>query len=1019
MVELHFAQFSNEGNSLAQTLNGPILLNFLKDRPKDPELKYTLAEKKDYFRLIIEFNRANYETLKIIPATVLSTAEQFLFSLVFNQPKSDNNFFVDKFYKEKLFFYLRDIAPETVPAIPKEKCYLKYFAELNRQFCKIVIDLSGSGADSLKTLDKKKLSVSERVFISYLSNVPFNNGAFYFNQQAMGRLFYFLVKLDNVYDIKTKEQVQLGGEFIPQLVVKKTSAGNSVILMDNSGKVKLKNSDYLVIGDKNYAIYYKNVFYSLSSFNYSLLQIFHGQDIELNNIELADFLTIYAPRLSNRNDLKIILPNTIASFQETIIDKEPLPLLDIKVGKNKKLSAELFLDYGQIKISARPNNPEPYYHAEIGNKPYLMKRDIKSEVWLHDFLLEKKFTYQKNTYRIEEDDFIDFFTYEAPALQKTIGLKITGEDLKNYFFEGQELDVLFDFRESSGIDWFEFKPLYKFKDSSFTQEEIAKLVASNSRYVRLADGQLATIPKQKFENITTYLEGTKNQKGKYLLQKNNLYFLYSLARADIKAQLDNNLKKLIENLQNFNGLEVNKLPEEISGKPRHYQAAGYNWLLFLNRHGFHGILADDMGVGKTFQVLLLLLYLKQQNLSKGPSLIIAPTSVIYNWLAEAQKFTPSLKVQVVFGAKNRAESIKQAQNYDLLVTSYALLRNDLEYYAKHNFNYVILDEAQYIKNKKALSTRAVKSIKCNNRLALTGTPIENRLSELWSIFDFLMPGFLSTYPYFRTFYESDTAKLKAKIRPFLLRRTKQDVLTELPDKNEIDSYCTMLPEQEHLYLSILQSQKKELFNVIDDKGLGRSQINILSALLKLRQICCHPKLLKLSNNIHSAKFDLFKELLHEIIEDGHKVVVFTQFVEMLQLMKRHLEEHKIAYSYLDGSTKKRQNVIEDFNKDEHKRVFLCSLKAGGIGINLTAANYVILYDPWWNPAVEQQAMDRVHRLGQQKKVFVYKLITKGTVEEKIMQLKARKKDLLSTIVDQEKNVVKSITREELETLFSY
>jgi non-specific serine/threonine protein kinase len=244
-------------------------------------------------------------------------------------------------------------------------------------------------------------------------------------------------------------------------------------------------------------------------------------------------------------------------------------------------------------------------------------------------------------------------------------------------------------------------------------------------------------------------------------------------------------------------------------------------------------------------------------------------------------------------------------------------------------------------------------------------------------------------------------------------------LTELPDKNEIDSFCTMLPEQENLYLNILQSQKKELFNVIEDKGLGRSQINILSALLKLRQTCCHPRLLKISNPIHSAKFDLFKELLQEIIDDGHKVVVFTQFVQMLQIIKKHLDEHNHSYSYLDGSTKKRQTVIEDFNRDEKKQIFLCSLKAGGVGINLTAANYVILYDPWWNPAVEQQAMDRVHRLGQQKKVFVYKLITKGTVEEKIMRLKARKKDLLSSVIDQEKEFTKSITREELEKLFSY
>ncbi len=715
---------------MTQALNGHILLNFLKELPKDPELKYTLSEKSDYYRLIVDFNRDKYETLKVIPPAALSIAEQFLFNLIFNQPKSENNFFVDKFYREKLFFYLQDIPSAAVPQVPKEKTKLKYLAEINRQFCKIVIDLSGTGADSLKNLDKKKLSPQERVFISYLSNVPFNNGAFYFNQQAMGRLFYFLAKLDNVFDIKTNEKINIGKNFIPQLLIKKKKSGNQATLLEPAGKNKLNHQQYLVIGDKNYAIYYKEVFYPLSNFNYALLQVFHNQDIELNNIELADFLSVFAPALARRIDLELLLPEAISSFQETIIEKEPIPTLNIIVGKQKKLKAEFLLDYGQIKLTAQPQDPSPYYQTDINGKKHLLKRDIKSEEWLHSFLIEKKFFCSKNIYHVYEDDFIDFFTYEYPALQKTIGLKITGENLKDYFFEGQELDVLFDFRESSGIDWFEFKPLYKFQETSFTQEEIAGLLAGNNRYVRLADGKLATIPKQKFDNINTYLEGTKQQKGKYLLQKNNLYFLYSLARADIKAEMDASLKKLLANLQNFNGLEDNKLPLDVSGTPRHYQTAGYNWLLFLNRHGFHGILADDMGVGKTFQVLLLLLYLKQQKQTKSTSLIVAPTSVIYNWLAEAEKFTPDLKVAVVFGTKSRAEIIKTAGNYDLLVTSYALLRNDLEHYAKHNFNYVILDEAQYIKNKKALSTKAVKSLKCSNRLALTGTPIENRGQSL-------------------------------------------------------------------------------------------------------------------------------------------------------------------------------------------------------------------------------------------------------------------------------------------------
>lgn len=1003
----------------SQNISNYSILKNLLNIEQPAQLKYSLAEKKDYYRLIIDFDREKYRALKDIPPTALSIPEQLLFNLIFNQPKSDNNFFVDKFYQEKLFFYLRDIAPQTIPPQPVQPCYLKYFAEINRQFCKIVIDLAGSGAASLKMLDKKKLSAEERVFISYLSNVPFNNGAFYFNQQSMGRLFYFLAKLDKVYYLENKQKVNVSGNFGLRLTLNKTASATTLNLSTQDNKKKLTAKDYLIIGDKNYAIYYADKFWTLSQTNHALLSLFQAKQLKLNATELANFLTEILPVLKNWPALTIELPAEVNSFQETIIEKEPTPLMVIKKNKKNKIIAELFLDYELCQIPFRPQSLEPYYQENLQNKKYLFKRNKQSEDWLHNFLLEKKFNYQNQHYTIEEDDFIDFFTYEAPALQKTIGLKINGENIKEYFFQGQELDVLFDFRESSGINWFEFKPVYQVKDNIFSQEEIANYIAGKARYLRLKNGELAVIPQEKFNNITAYLEGLEEKKGKYLVSKNNLYFLYSLARSGIKAQIDESLKKLLNNLENFSGIKENTLPQQIKGKPRHYQSAGYNWLLFLNQHSFHGILADDMGVGKTFQVLLLLLQLKQSSLNKKPSLIIAPTSVLYNWLAEAEKFTPDLKVQVMFGTKKRLEYFKNISEYDLLVTSYALIRNDLEFYAKIDFNYVILDEAQYIKNKKAQSTRAVKSLKSNFRLALTGTPIENRLSELWSIFDFLMPGFLSSYPYYRTFYESDLSKLKAKIKPFILRRTKQDVLTELPDKNEIDSFCTLAPDQEHLYLSILQSQKKELFNIIDSKGLNKSQLNILTALLKLRQLCCHPRLLNGKSALSSAKFELFKELIHEIVDDGHKVVVFTQFVQMLQLMKKHLEEHHIAYAYLDGSTKKRQSLIDNFNNSKEKQVFLCSLKAGGVGINLTAANYVIIYDPWWNPAVEQQAMDRVHRLGQEKKVFVYKLITKGTVEEKIMQLKEKKKNLLSSVIDTEKAIIKSITKEDLENLFSY
>lgn len=498
-----------------------------------------------------------------------------------------------------------------------------------------------------------------------------------------------------------------------------------------------------------------------------------------------------------------------------------------------------------------------------------------------------------------------------------------------------------------------------------------------------------------------------------------MYFIYSAVRDNYAAHVDETLQKLLGHIENFEGIPDCPLPSIITGEPRHYQQTGFNWLAFLNQYGFSGILADDMGLGKTLQVLMLFAYLKEHNKLNNPSLIIVPTTVVFNWLNEVQKFAPELKVLVLTGSKDRQAKIKKIPEHDLIITSYALIRNDLSHYAEIQFEYLVLDEAQYIKNHKTQVTQAVKCLQSNYRLALTGTPIENRYSELWSIFDFLMPGFLSTYGYFKSFYESEQDRLQRKIKPFLLRRTKKAVLTELPPKNEIDSFCEMLPEQEQLYMSILQSQRKEVYALMQQKGIEQIQINILASLLKLRQTCCHPALLKDQKTIvESAKFNQYKELLEEITDAKAKVVVFSQFVQMLTIMRNHLESEKISYVYLDGSTKNRQEVIEKFNKDESVQVFLCSLKAGGFGINLTSANYVILYDPWWNPAVEQQAMDRVYRIGQTKEVFVYKMITKNTVEEKILKLQAKKRSMIEQVIHGGGSGEYHLTKGDLEELFA-
>jgi SNF2 family DNA or RNA helicase len=451
-------------------------------------------------------------------------------------------------------------------------------------------------------------------------------------------------------------------------------------------------------------------------------------------------------------------------------------------------------------------------------------------------------------------------------------------------------------------------------------------------------------------------------------------------------------------------------------------------MAFLHAHRFHGILADDMGLGKTIQALSYLMNLKNRH-GPQPNLVIAPTSVVFNWANEAKKFTPDLKVLVLTGPE-RKDLYEQIGSHDLVITSYAIFRRDVETLTKQNWRAVILDEAQNIKNYRSKTALLVKEIQAQQRWALTGTPLENRLSELWSIFDFLMPGFLGSYPHFKRKYQmpieaqqsrEQLDRLKRRIYPFVLRRLKSEVARELPPKTEVINYCEMNGDQVKLYHEVLAACRRQVFEEVEKRGIERSQVSILTALLRLRQVCCHPELLGPSfkkREVSSGKMDAFKDLVTEVLDEGHRVLVFSQFVEMLSLLRSWLEEAGIAYEYLDGRTRRREERVRSFNENPAIPVFLVSLRAGGTGLNLTGADYVIHYDPWWNPAVQDQATDRVHRIGQTKHVFSYKLITKDTVEEKILQLQENKRSLAKELLSSDSALGKKLTQEDLEYLFS-
>ncbi|MDO9424023.1 MAG: SNF2-related protein [Methylobacter sp.] len=488
------------------------------------------------------------------------------------------------------------------------------------------------------------------------------------------------------------------------------------------------------------------------------------------------------------------------------------------------------------------------------------------------------------------------------------------------------------------------------------------------------------------------------------------------------------LRELGQKLKNFTGIQDVALPVNLQAELRHYQQQGLNWLQFLREYKFSGILADDMGLGKTIQTLAHLLIEKQSGRMSLPSLIIAPTSLMSNWRRETERFTPDLKILILQGTE-RKQLFYKIRDYDLILTTYPLLSRDEETLLEHEYHYLILDEAQVVKNPLSKAAQLVRRIKTNHRLCLTGTPMENHLGELWTQFDFLMPGFLSDSATFKKRYRTpievhgdseQRARLSRRIAPFMLRRTKQEVATELPPKTEIIRSVPLYPKQAALYESIRLTMEKKVRDAIAQKGLSRSHITILDALLKLRQTCCDPRTLPLKEAQkvqESAKLDLLMELLPEQLEEGRRILVFSQFTRMIALIEGELNARKIGYAKLTGQTRNRDEAIELFKSGE-VNVFLISLKAGGVGLNLTEADTVIIYDPWWNPAAESQAADRAHRIGQDKPVFIYKLITENTVEEKIIAMQDKKRALAEGIYKGgAKEESLKLTAEDLTALF--
>ncbi len=577
----------------------------------------------------------------------------------------------------------------------------------------------------------------------------------------------------------------------------------------------------------------------------------------------------------------------------------------------------------------------------------------------------------------------------------------------------------FTLKVASGTDWFDLNGLADFDGAQASLPAILKAIRNGEATVLLDDGSLGLLPEEWLRRVGT-LAALGEEKGDHVrFQRDQALLLDALLAEQPDVNVDAAFDKIRSELRNFQSVEAQDAPAGFHGELRPYQREGLGWFTFLQRFGFGGCLADDMGLGKTVQVLALLEQRRQNKL--GPSLVVVPRSLLFNWRQEAERFTPALRVLEHSGI-GRARSTGHLADYDLILTTYGTLRRDAILLKDVAFDYVVLDEAQAIKNATTHSAKAARLLRAKHRLALSGTPVENHLGELWSLFEFLNPGMMGRAGAFSALTSNEAAPetrplLARALRPFILRRTKGQVAKELPARLEQTVHCDLPAQQRKLYDELREYYRQSLLAKVAEQGMGRSKIMVLEALLRLRQAACHPGLIdKTRKDEESAKLSALIPQLIEVTQEGHKALVFSQFTSFLALVKKHVEAAGLAYEYLDGKTKDRQARVERFQNDSDCRVFLISLRAGGLGLNLTAAEYVFLLDPWWNPAVEAQAIDRAHRIGQKQKVFAYRLIARDTIEEKVLQLQAKKRDLASAILTEDHSILRTLTREDLELL---
>lgn len=682
--------------------------------------------------------------------------------------------------------------------------------------------------------------------------------------------------------------------------------------------------------------------------------------------------------------------------------------------QKEKLQGELSFEYEGVPV--RATSPQGAVVQRSLGRCLTRDRAAEDQAW--QLLLDLGFK------RIQDP--------QRPRIDVEISSKHLGGAVRRLVADGWQIKAEgkqvrqakhLQFHVKTNIDWFELHADVDFDGRTAAFPELLAALSRGDSTVRLDDGSLGILPEEWFQQYSLLAGLGVSQEDYLRFGKNQVGVLDALLAAQSTVQYDEPFHELRQKLHEFNGIQAAEEPAGFLGKLRDYQREGVGWLEFLQEFNFGGCLADDMGLGKTIQLLALLANRRKKASQRRPSLVIVPKSLIFNWNQECKTFTPELKVLEYVGL-TRAEMRPEFNQTDIILTTYGTLRRDIIELKEFHFDYVVLDEAQAIKNNRSQVAKASRLLRAEHRLALSGTPIENHLGDLWSIFEFLNPGMLGRASVFKSeSLESPDAEsrqfLSRALKPFILRRTKREVATELPERQEQTIYCTMGSEQTALYNELRDHYRNSLLGIIQRDGLAKSKMHVLEALLRLRQAACHPGLLKPEmTEGTSAKLDALLWQLEELLAEGHKVLVFSQFTSMLALVRPALDERKIVYEYLDGQTRKRKEHVERFQNDPNCGVFLISLKAGGLGLNLTAADYVFILDPWWNPAVEAQAIDRAHRIGQTRQVFAYRLICRDTVEEKILQLQLQKRELADAILQADNSLMRDLTAEDLELLLS-